>query len=284
MIRTAGNVPGIVTATCYRHTDRATGRSCTRCGRPACPDCLVTASIGSHCRECVKAAQPSAAVRMKFWNAKQPTLLTVLLIAVNVVAYVLAVVSGQGSRRLNAFERNWSLFGEAIAAGQWWRLVSSGFLHFSAMHLAFNMFALWQLGGMLERMLGRLRFGLLYVASLLAGSAGVLLLQRFGVQDGTIHGGASGAVFGLFGALAAGMHARGASIMRSGLGVTLLINVVLTLSLGLSIGGHLGGFVGGAICGYAFMSVDQRLTSRTRTLAPVGVAIASIAIALVASA
>ena len=285
MIRTADIVLGIVTSTCYRHPDRATGRSCTRCGRSACPECLVTASIGSHCRECVKAAQPSAVTRVRFWNAKQPNVATLALIAVNVIVFVIGVATGGsavGSGSNGSLERNWSLYREAVAGGEWWRIGTSGFLHYGAMHLAFNMFALWQLGGMLERSLGRARFAMLYVASLFAGAAGVLALQKFGIQQGA-HGGASGAIFGLFGALAAGLRARGASLMKSGIGPTLLINVVLTLSLGLSIGGHLGGFLGGAIIGYVMMAPPGRFTAQIRTAMPVIVGLASVAIALIAA-
>ena len=88
--------PPPVLAHCYRHPDRETGRSCTRCGKPACGDCLVQVSVGSHCLDCIKAARPDVKTRAKFWNARQPTLVTYSLIAINV-----ADLPVDGQRRSN---------------------------------------------------------------------------------------------------------------------------------------------------------------------------------------
>jgi membrane associated rhomboid family serine protease len=130
---------------------------------------------------------------------------------------------------------------------EWYRLITSGFLHFGILHIAMNMYLLFQLGKLLEAPLGRVRFGLLYFACLLGGSLGALVIE--GSSNG-LHGGASGAVFGLMGAAAIGMQRRGVSIFQTGLGATLLINLLLTFTIpGISIGGHIGGIVMGAVCG-----------------------------------
>ena len=108
-----------------------------------------------------------------------------------------------------------------------------------------NMFILWQLGQLIETGLGRTRFAMIYFASLLGGSAGALLLS-----PNALTGGASGAVFGLMGAAAVILHRRGVNVMRTGIGTTLILNLVITFALpGVSIGGHLGGVLIGALIG-----------------------------------
>lgn len=270
-------------AHCYRHPDRETGRSCTRCGKPACGDCLVQVSVGSHCLDCVKAARPDVKTRAKFWNARQPTLVTYALIAINVAVYLWTVnanrttafgQSGHGNRvlGLDKFDLQQN--------GEYYRLISSGFLHYSIFHIGMNMLLLFQLGQLLEPAIGRLRFGLLYFASLLAGSFGALLLQPNGLT-----GGASGAVFGLMAAAAIGMHRRGVNVFQTGIGTVLVLNLVITFTIpGISVGGHLGGAVAGAICGFVILAprhaVLPKWASYATPLAVVLVAVAgSLAIA-----
>ena len=143
-------------------------------------------------------------------------------------------------------------------AGEWYRVVTSGFLHFGIIHLAFNMYLLYMLGQMLEPAIGRIRFALVYLAALLGGSAGAMLVQPNG-----LHGGASGAVFGLMAAAFVGYMLRGVNPLTTGIGTTLLLNVVITFSIpGISKGGHIGGAVAGAICG---LVVLRRATSDTRS-------------------
>lgn len=224
------------------------------------------------------------ATRVRRWVATQPALAVTVLVGVNVAVFVAGLVAGGNAvgRSRDWLHRDWSLFGPAVAAGEWWRLFSSGFVHYGAMHLGFNMLALWQLGGQLERMWGSLRFIALYVASLLAGSAVVLVLARFDIQAGS-HGGASGAVFGLLGALAMVLRSRGISLSQSGLGATLLINIVLTFSLGLSIGGHLGGFIGGALVALGYAKAATRKFEPRQLMVPGAVAVASVVIGLLAA-
>ncbi|HEX9530102.1 MAG TPA: rhomboid family intramembrane serine protease, partial [Acidimicrobiales bacterium] len=161
-----------MTTTCFHHRDQETGRSCTRCGRPACSACLHEAPVGAHCWECIKAARPPASQRVRRWNATAGPVVTIGLVAVNVIVYVLTL--GQpGSSTAASLTDRLSLYGPAVAAGQWYRLVSSGFVHYSLIHIAFNMLLLYQLGIMLESELGRWRFAGLYFAALLCGSFGV---------------------------------------------------------------------------------------------------------------
>jgi len=165
--------------------------------------------------------------------------------------------------------------------GQWYRLVSSGFLHFSVLHIAMNMLLLFQLGQMLEPAMGRVRFGLLYFAALLAGSAGTLL-----IDPNSLSGGASGAVFGLMAGAVVALHQRGINPMQTGLGAVFVINLLLTFTIpNISIGGHVGGAIGGALCALVMLAPrDRRVPAWATYLAPVAVAAASIGVAVAVAA
>lgn len=269
---------------CYRHPNMPTGRSCTRCGRPACGDCLQTVTIGSQCPDCIKASRPAATVRAKDWNASQDALITRIIIALNVAVFVWVLIDDTSSAGFGS-----SISPREVELGlnklllsfnhEWYRLITSGFLHFGILHIAMNMYLLFQLGKLLEPPLGRLRYGLLYFACLLGGSLGVLVLE--GSSTG-LHGGASGAVFGLMGAAAIGMQRRGINIFQTGLGATLMINLLLTFTIpGISIGGHIGGIVMGAICGSIMLPPPQQkqppwLGYAVPTIAIIGSVIASV--------
>lgn len=263
---------------CYRHPDREAGRRCTRCGRVACTDCLVQASVGSHCVECVKATRPPAAVRIQRWNATSGFLVTKAIIAINVAVFIYMIVRDNdaiGGRQVSSASSELGLHRFFLQEGEWYRLVTAGFIHFGLIHLAFNMFALWNLGQMLEPASGRLRFALMYFAALLAGSAGVVIQN-----GGGITGGASGAVFGLFGAAAIALRQRGINPLQTSIGTVLILNLVLTFAIpGISIGGHLGGLVGGALCGVAVFSPPwKRLPTWIGYGGPIAVAVVSVAI------
>jgi len=160
-----------------------------------------------------------------------------------------------------------------IANGEYYRLVSSGFLHFSIFHIGMNMLLLFQLGQLLEPAIGRVRFGLLYFAALLAGSLGALMVQPFGLT-----GGASGAVFGLMAAAAIGMHRRGVNIFQTGIGMVLVLNLVLTFTIpGISIGGHVGGAIAGALCGFVLLAPRHAPLPNWASYAmPVGIIIVAV--------
>ncbi len=278
--------------TCYRHPDRIAGRRCTRCGKPACPSCLVQATVGSHCVDCAKASRPDIKTRAKFWSAGQPNLVTLSLIVANVAVFVgvllwirdLGSMAGAVtdahlnlglSRDILAVPIEYRGGGESFFTepGGWYRLVTSGFLHYGILHLGLNMYFLYVLGPMLERPLGRVRFLLLYFASLLGGSFGVVL---FG--SSAIAAGASGAVFGLMAAAAVGLWRQGVNPFNTGIGTVLLLNLFLTFFIpGIAIGGHLGGAVAGGLCGAVMLAPAYRPYPRWASYAaPLAVGAASV--------
>jgi membrane associated rhomboid family serine protease len=175
---------------------------------------------------------------------------TKTIVALNAVVFLLTSTSqggsfGEGGGRLMA---DLALFGPAVENGELYRLVTSGFIHYGVIHILFNMVILYRFGEMLEPALGPVRFSGLYLASLLVGSFGALLLS-----PNAFTGGASGAVFGLIAAAAIGQHQRGIDVWQSGVGGLIVVNLVLTFVLSnVSIGGHVGGMVGGLLVG-AFM-------------------------------
>ncbi len=171
---------------------------------------------------------------------------------------------------------NWDLDG-LVPDHQWYRLVTAGFIHFGVFHIVMNMLLLFQLGQLLERALGGTRFGLLYGASLLGGSLGVLMIDANGIS-----GGASGAVFGLMAGAAIGLHRRGVNVFSTGIGTTLALNLVLTFTIrGISIGGHLGGAIAGAICGWVMLAPTWRPAPKWATYAlPVAVMVVSVALSI----
>jgi membrane associated rhomboid family serine protease len=247
------SIEPIETTTCFHHRDRTTGRQCTRCGRPACADCLHDAPVGSHCWECIRAARPPTRERVRRWNAGAGALATQAIIAVNVGVFLLTGLTGGAMGRGGDLQRRLALFASlqtpdgpaGVAAGEWYRLITSGFVHFGILHIAFNMLILYRFGMSLEPALGRARMLALYLAALLTGSFGVMLMQPNGVTAG-----ASGAVFGLVGAAAVGLRLRGINVWQSGIGPLLAINLVFTFAIpGISIGGHVGGLIGGAVVG-----------------------------------
>jgi len=233
----------------------------------------VQASVGSHCLSCAKASRPDVKTRAKFWSARQPLLVTMTLIAMNAVIFIAVLVLTRDpgaltgsvtdahlrfglSRDVLAQQIFWqSADGVFITEpDEWYRLVTSGFMHFGLIHIAFNMYFLYALGQMLEPALGRVRFVLLYLASLLGGSLGVLLIGGLGITAG-----ASGAVFGLLGAATIGLWRRGINPFTTGIGATLILNLFITFAIpGISIGGHLGGAIAGAICGLVMLAPNHK--------------------------
>lgn len=275
--------PQATLPTCYRHPGQAAGVVCQRCDRPICPQCMNTASVGFHCPECVHAgAQKVYQGPSAMWRDR-PLVTQILMAAIGAV-FVVGLVVGNGASVIDAGGQlfvNGSLYGPLVP-DEPWRLVTGGFLHAGIIHLAFNMYALWVLGRILEPAIGRLRFGAVYGASLLAGSLGALILD-----PATPTVGASGAIFGLMGATLVVARRRGATQLVNGLMITLGINLLITLSIpNISIGGHIGGVIGGAACGYLLLEAEERTKSTVlpvALVAGVGVAAAAIAYALMAS-
>jgi membrane associated rhomboid family serine protease len=255
-------------AVCYRHPSRETGVSCSNCGNPICPDCMTPTPVGMRCPECSRQSTPVRTLRTM---AVEPTV-TYVLIAVNVLMHFGVRTSGGGS-----VYRDFVLFGPLVGNGEWWRLLTSGFLHGSDFHLFANMLALFFLGRMVEPALGHVRFAALYFASLLAGSFGAVLLNP---TDTVV--GASTAIFGLLGAAIVMARNRGIDLMASGLLPILGLNLLITFLPGLriSVGGHLGGLAGGLL---AILALEG-LSRRTRSPLPGLVACGAIAAASVVAA
>ncbi|MEU5533563.1 rhomboid family intramembrane serine protease [Streptomyces sp. NPDC020362] len=250
---------------CYRHPDRETGVHCTRCERPICPECMVSASVGFQCPECVRGASgtghPPAASRPRTvaggTMAADPRLVTKILIGINLAVFLLQL--SLGDRFTNRFELighayTYYLTGpQGIAEGQYYRLLTAMFLHGGYAHIAFNMLSLWWIGGPLEAALGRARYIALYVVSGLAGSALTYLIAA--PNQPSL--GASGAIFGLFGATAVLMRRLNYD-MRPIIAL-LVINLIITFSPGMSIAweAHVGGLVAGVVTGYAMVHAPR---------------------------
>lgn len=227
---------------CVRHPDRPTGLRCVRCERPACPDCLREASVGYQCVDCVNEGNRGVRRPVTVAGARLSTtpIVVPVVIALNVLVHVLTSV--QAGSPMENFRSplfaSWSLWPLPVAGGQWWRLLTSGFLHLGVIHLLVNMVALWIIGRDLETVLGRARFAAVYLLSLLGGSVAVFL---FGGLTSPVAG-ASGAVYGLMGGIAVA-----AFRLRLNLRPILMvigINIVLTVSIpGISLLGHAGGLV-----------------------------------------
>jgi membrane associated rhomboid family serine protease len=258
--------------TCYRHPGRETGVSCSSCGRPICPDCMTPTPVGMRCPEC---SRQKTKVRTAATLTSDPQL-TYVLIAINVIAWVAMLGSGAPINDVGGtVYAHGALYGPLVADGEWWRIITAGFLHAGIIHIAFNMYFLYFLGTILEPMIGRVRFALIYVVSLVGGSFGALLLT-----PNTPTVGASGAVFGLMAAAIVAMRARGIDPMKSGLGVTLLLNLGITFLIpGISKGGHVGGLVAGGIVGYLLFEIADR---RRSSVTPVLAVCVVLALALVA--
>jgi membrane associated rhomboid family serine protease len=271
--------------TCYRHNTNRAGVVCQRCDRPICTQCMHQASVGFHCPECVAGGKQRVIQGPPVFDP----LATKVLIGINVLAFVWGIArSGSLTRIGGPALIDGGLFALAfdgeeligVAEGEWYRLVSSGFLHDGMLHLGFNMYALWILGSQLERVLDRPRFLALYVTSMLGGAAGVMLLDP---DVPTV--GASGAVFGLFGAMAVVQRAAGLSIWASGIGQILALNLILTFAIpSISVGGHVGGLVAGLVVGALYVALvrahrSEWLAFGITVVLGVGLAAAAIALA-----
>jgi membrane associated rhomboid family serine protease len=218
---------------------------------------MTQASVGFHCPECARQGKQKVYTARTLMRGGGQPFVTQALIAINVAVYFIGLSQSTndalGGR--TGFTSDGGLAAVFVADGDWWRVITSGFLHAGLIHLAFNMFALWILGSQMEAAIGRLRFAIVYFVSMLSGALAVLL-----VSPNSLTVGASGAIFGLFGLALAAQRSRGINIWQSGLGGVLLINLAFTFGVpGISIGGHLGGLAGGYLCGVLLYEVGPRL-------------------------
>ncbi len=267
---------------CYRHPDRETRLACSECGRPICTDCMHHAPVGIRCPEHsnVGAVKPSAtrAVRQVRGNiTRHAAPVTASLVGINVLVYLVTVAQGGG---LNApggkvFAQG-ELVGLYVGQGDYWRLFTVMFLHGGVLHIAFNMFALWWLGSIVEQLIGPVRFLLVYLASGLAGSAGALIVS--GLYVPTV--GASGAIFGIMGALLILEFMQTGSLAGQAM-TMIVINLALTAAIpGISIGGHLGGLVGGIVGTFALAKTRRMRPPWIGPALVVGVGVVSVAVAI----
>jgi membrane associated rhomboid family serine protease len=251
--------------TCYRHPDRRAGVICQRCDRPICPSCMNQASVGFHCPECTRTGRQKVVSARSL--ATNP-LVTLVLVAANLAIFagdlLTPVITVNEVADLPFFDMHQlsaegALYGPAVAAGDWWRPITGGFLHVNLVHVGFNMFLLWQLGGLLEPAVKRWAFSVLYVMSLLGGSFLTLILDNDAVTVG-----ASGAVFGLMGATFVAMRSRGINPFQTGIGPLIVINLVLTFAIpNISVGGHIGGLAAGALGGWILWEAGPRFGPRS---------------------
>lgn len=277
--------PEVDQPTCYRHPDRPALLRCSRCERPVCGDDAIEAPVGYQCRECAAGGQ-----RVRHLGELVPDA-TVTKVLVGVIA-VLFIASSALPELINQFALRPALVG----LGEWWLLITSAFLHANLMHVAFNGYLLWLLGGMLEPTLGHGRFAALYAAGAAGGGLGVVLLSWLWAvtpldqlpvvgQIVTSHPGiptigASGAVFGLMGAAVIGLRNRGVNPWRTDIGTLVLLNLAITFFIpNISVGGHIGGLLAGMAVGRLVFVGWQE--ARRATALAVGATVAMLVVAVV---
>ena len=231
---------------CPRHPDTVAYVRCQRCDRPTCPTCQVPSSVGVHCVDCARRSQAGRrqARTLLGGNMVSGALVTKILLGLCVVVYALQVLApGLATQSLD-FRLG---FLPVLAAHEPWRFLTTAFLHANYMHLGFNMWALWVLGGTLEPVLGRWRFASVYLLSALGGSTAIYWLSWPGTESWiTLTVGASGAVFGLFSAMFIVQRRFGRD--TSGIVALVAINAVVSfLGANISWQGHLGGLLVGGI-------------------------------------
>ena len=257
-----------VTPTCYRHPDRVTYVRCARCNRYICAECMRDAAVGHQCVECVNAgAQSVRQVRTQFGGVPSARpLVTYVLIAVNVAMFVLQMA-------VPGFERALVLQSYAVADGDLYRMLTSAFLHYGPAHILFNMWALYVVGPPLEAALGRLRFIGLYALSALGGSVLVYLLS----SPAALTAGASGAIFGLFGATFVigkrlNMDVRWVMIL---IAINLAFTFVIPLisSQNISWQGHIGGLVTGAAVAAAYAYAPRKSRNAVQAGATIAIVV-----------
>ncbi|MEU8964973.1 rhomboid family intramembrane serine protease [Streptomyces sp. NPDC048491] len=277
---------------CYRHPGVPTAIRCTRCERPICPECMISASVGFQCPECVRSGSgtghaPTAnqprTVAGGVLAKGDPQLFTKLLIGINIALFVVQQVVGY--RFTDAFY----LLGQAgvpgfggvqgVAEGQWYRLLTSMFLHGGYAHIGFNMLSLWWIGGPLEAALGRARYLALYFVSGLAGGALTYLLTAPNAPSL----GASGAIFGLFGAMAVLMR-RMKYDMRPVIGL-LVVNLIFTFAWsGIAWQAHVGGLVAGVLLGIGMVHAPAERRSLVQWGSCAAVLAVSVVLVLIRTA
>ncbi|HEX8496915.1 MAG TPA: rhomboid family intramembrane serine protease [Actinomycetales bacterium] len=274
------SAPPTAEPVCPRHPDRVSYVRCQRCERPTCPACQRQAAVGFQCVDCVREqAASTPVVRTAFGGAVTSgrPVVTQVLVALCVGVYLLQLVPG-----LEITQR--FAFAPVAAESQPYRFVTAAFLHQTGFlpHILFNMFILWQIGPVLEQQLGRVRFLALYVLAAVGGSVGYLALADPLVLESwrTAVVGASGAVFGLFGALM--VLNRRLGMDNRGILTLIAINAVIGFVPGLNIAwqAHLGGLVTGALAAAVLIYAPRARRSVVQGTGLLGVLLVLVAISL----
>jgi membrane associated rhomboid family serine protease len=299
---------------CYRHPSRETYLRCSRCDRPICPDCMNDAAVGHQCPECAgegRRTQRTARTAFGGTMSGQHGHVTKTLIGINVAVFVLTLIVGGvtavrgGSTLLHVWGA--MVVGEpgvtfryadapglaqGVVNGEYHRIITSMFLHYGIFHLLLNMWALWVVGGVLEPLLGRARFLALYLISGVGGSIAVYLTAGMGVlllgnplfgEVATRTAGASGAVFGLFGAFYVILRRMGRD--TSMITMILVINLIFTFAVpAISVAGHLGGLITGALvaAGLAYAPRQRRTVVQVSVLT--GIVVLLVVLTLIRTA
>lgn len=253
---------------CYRHADRTTYLSCSDCGKPICADCSIDSPVGQKCPDCARSRGRTQVITGSQLRARSSTLppVTMFLMGASIVVYVLGALS---PRLNNTIFENFALWPADVQDGAWWLLITTAFLHSGLMHILFNMWALYILGPGIERQIGSAPFAGLYLASALMGSVAYVAFNSGPAV------GASGAVFGLFGAwLASSWRGRNTA---AGLAQLQSIGIILGLNLMLPFivpriawEAHIGGLLVGFGIAYAWTRLARN--ERTRSLIAFGAA------------
>ncbi|MEC3974556.1 rhomboid family intramembrane serine protease [Amycolatopsis sp. H20-H5] len=272
---------------CWWHPNRQTGLSCARCERPACPDCLREAAVGFQCTDCIQGARRQDRAQQKQYQAAglgqrtiagvrppKSVLVTPILFAVNVLVFLVTVVQAKSPMDNNVsslFQWGELWLPATLEGNEWWRVFTSGFLHYGLIHIAANMFSLWMVGRPLELVFGRARFVTLYFVAMLGGSAANLLFDNL---DSAPSVGASGALLGLIGAY--GVIVIKERLNPTWLIINLVLNVYVTFQVpGISIFAHLGGFVLGGLATVALLYAPEKDKLRWQV---VGIAVLVVAV------
>jgi len=286
--------------TCYRHPGREAHIRCQRCDRVICPDCMRPAAVGFQCPECVKEGAKATRSGRTAYGGLRPTdasRTSIVLIALNAAVWIgILATGGNGSRVLDflvlrtqglcqsptvlfdstqsACDAGGGTWLPGVVDGAYWQVVTSMFSHVSPLHIGFNMLALWVLGPQLELAVGRVRFLALYFVSGLAGSAMVLWFGPEFAYGGTL--GASGAIFGLMGALAVVAFKVGGDVR--GILTWIGINFVLTFAIAnISWQGHLGGFLAGSAVGAILVYAPRQRRTAIQVAGVAAVALVVVA-------
>jgi membrane associated rhomboid family serine protease len=268
---------------CYRHPDRPTRLACTECGRPICVDCSIDAAVGQKCPECAKpegraqVIDARSTVGRRAGFAEAPVSRALLM--ASAVIYVIGILSPDAE---GWFLQNMAHANFLLAEGEYWRMVTHALLHGSTMHILFNMYALYLFGPELERQVGSLPFGMFYAAAAAGGSAAAYVLGPIDM----VAVGASGAIFGLFGAwIYVSWRMRDTVRGRaqfSQLSVLLLINLALPLFVpNVAWEAHVGGLVFGIAIAAAWARFAARRSNAEQRRAVIAAAFLILAVAIV---